>query len=161
MGCRRRGGRGLTAAAARRGAAGRPPELPPPPVPFMLSPAFAISLAERGEKTGARVGGRCQAPCQSHRRRRRRRAAKKASGGRRRASGLPGGKGGGWRRCPQPHCPSPGRLLRSLRRARPRGGERRRPEGWVRVHAAGYRGGVRGGGGRGSEERREATCNGR
>lgn len=73
----------------------------------------------------------------------------------------PGGKGGGWRRCPQPHCPCPGRLLRSLRRARPRGGERRRPEGWVRVHAAGYRGGVRGGGGRGSEERREATCNGR
>lgn len=57
------------------------------------------------------------------------------------------GKKEGWRRCPQPHCPCPGRLLRSLRRARPHGGERRRPEGWVRVHAAGYRGGVRGGGG--------------
>lgn len=73
---------------------------------------------------------------------RRRRAGEE--GGR---AACPGGKGGGWRRCPQPHCPCPGRLLRSLRRARPRGGERRRPEGWVRVHAAGYRGGVRGGGG--------------
>lgn len=129
------------------GSCGPPPGLPPPPVPFMLSPAFAISLAERGEKTGARVGGRCQAPCQSHRRRcRRRRAAKKASGGRRRASGLPGGEGGRLAALPPASLPLPGAAAAERpRRARPRGGERRRPEGWVRVHAAGYRGGVRGG----------------